>query len=167
MYQGVPPVPDRVFVKDLKQFDSRLDIVFDRVLERFIVRRDRGWGKPWGVLLIETPDRQFRQPDQRDIKRLWEGDLWRHGGVEAHIRRGEERMKAAQEKEMRDAVDEIRQRSREDKVQLSNVWRKATNQGSKAPEFRKLSEIKPSNALTIDQIRAARSEGRDPWEKVA
>lgn len=166
MYQGVTPVPDKAFVKDLKQFDSRLDVVFDRVAERFIIRKDRGWGKPWGVLLVETQSGAFRQPDQRDIKRLWEGDLWRHGGVDAHIRRGEERMKAAEEKEEKDAEDTIKQATREDRIQLSNTFRKATNQGSKAPEFRRV-EVQNSRALTVEQIKAARAAGRDPWAKAA
>lgn len=167
MYQGVPPKPDWAFVKALKEFDPKLDVVFDRVAERFIIRKQRAWGKPWGVLLVETADCRFRQPDQRDIKMLYDGDLWRHGGVKEHILRGEERMKAHQEKQERDNVEEIKNAGRDDKIQLSNTWRKATNQGSKAPEFRKLDDIRKPGALTIGEIRTAKAAGRDPWRKVA
>ena len=166
MYTGVAPVPDWAFVKELKQFDSKLDIVFDRMAERFIIRRDRGWGKPWGVLVIETMDGNFRQPDQRDIKKLWEGDLWKHGGVKEHIRRGEEKMLNHKEKQTKDAEDELRAVTRDNKIQLSNTFRKASNQGSKAPEFRRV-EVKNSRALTAEQIRSARQRGVDPWSKAA
>lgn len=166
MYQGVTPVPDSTFVKDLKQFDSRLDVTFDRVAERFIIRRDRGWGKPWGVLLVETEDGRFRQPDQRDIKHLWDGDLWRHGGVEARIRRGDVRRDEYEDKLTKDADDELRAITKENKIQLSNTFRKATNQGSKTPEFRRV-EVKNSRALTLKEIRTARAAGRDPWAKAA
>lgn len=167
MYQGVTPTPDRAFMKDLKQFDSRLDVVFDRMAERFIIRRDRGFGKPWGVLLVETEDGQFRQPDQRDIKRLYAGDLWRHGGVDARVRRGEQYTEDYNNKVTKDAEDDIRALSRENKIQLSNVYRKASNQGSKAPEFRRIEDIRKPGAKTLKEIKAARAAGRDPWTKAA
>lgn len=167
MFKGVKPTPDPAFVKALKEYDSKLDIIFDRMAERFIIRRQRAYGMPWGVLLVETEDEQFRQPDQRDIKKLYEADLWKNGGVDARIRRGEQTMWDYEEKLERDSKDTFRAMSRENKIQLSNTYRKATNQGSKAPELRRIEDIRKPGALTLREIRAAKAAGRDPWGKVA
>jgi hypothetical protein len=167
MYKGVPPVPDRAFVKTLKEYDNKLDIVFDRMAERFIIRRQRAFGQPWGVLLVETDDAQFRQPDGRDMRKLYEADLWKNGGVDARIRRGEQTMWDYEEKLERDTREHFRAVSRDNKIQLKNTYRKATNMGSKAPELRKIEEVRKPGALTLDQIKAARAAGRDPWVKAA
>jgi hypothetical protein len=167
MYKGVTPVADWAFVKQLKEYDSKLSIVFDRGVERFIVCRQRAYGKPWGVLVIQTDDGAFRQPDGRDIKRLYEADLWKNGGVDARIRRGEKTMWEHEDKLEADSKEHFRALSRENKIQLMNTYRKATNTGSKAPEFRRIEDIRKPGALTLSQIRAARAAGRDPWVKAA
>lgn len=161
MYQGVKPSPDPSFVKRLREYDRRLSVVFDRGIERFLITRESNYGKPFAVMVVRRDDGGFRQPDQRDLKILALGDLWRGGGVKEHIRRGEERAAKYEADMERQATQEIKERGRDDKIQLMNTWRKATNQGSKAPEFRRVELNK--RGKTVEQIRADRAAGRDPW----
>lgn len=165
MYQGVTPAPDSTFVKDLKAFDPLLRVRFERRMERFVITKRRAFGDDFNVLVVQTDDGEFRQPDRRDIMMLYEGDLWRHGGVDARIRRGEEHMKEHQEKLDREIREESLARTRDSKIQLGNAYRKTFNEGSKAPELRRINLNR--KGLTVEEIRAARAVGRDPWNQEA
>lgn len=165
MYQGVTPVPDSGFVKDLKAFDPKLRVRFERHMERFVITKRRAFGPDFNVLVVQTDDGEFRQPDRRDLMALWEGDLWRHGGVDARIRRGEEHMQEFQQKQDREIEEESRARTRDSKIQLSNAYRKTFNDGSKAPELRRVELNR--RGLTAEQIRSARAAGKDPWNQEA
>jgi hypothetical protein len=163
MYQGVTPAPDSTFVKDLRAFDPLLRVRFERRMERFVITKRRAFGDDFNVLVVQTDDGGFRQPDRRDIQMLYEGDLWRHGGVNARIRRGEEHMKEFQEKQDREIEQESLARTRDSKIQLSNAYRKTFNDGSKAPELRRIELNR--KGLTINEIRSARAAGQDPWKE--
>lgn len=165
MYQGIPPNPDPTFVKRLHEFDPLLRVQFDKHSERFVVTKRRAYGNDFVVHVIQCDDGTFRPPDMRDIKALYWGDLWRHGGVRERIRSGEERYARQEREQQQRAKDEFRAAAREDKIQLSNTYRKAFNEGSKAPEFRRV-DVK-SGGLTVQQIKDARAAGRDPWVKAA
>jgi hypothetical protein len=162
MYYGVPPVPDWVFVRDLREFDPQLRIRFERRFEKFVISKKRAFGDDFNVLVVQTDNGAFRQPDQRDIKKLYDGDLWRHGGVKERVRRGEEQMLEAEPKGIANAEDELKARTRENKIQLSNAYRKTFNEGSKAPELRRI-DVQNPRARTIEQIKSARAAGKDPW----
>jgi hypothetical protein len=162
MYYGVPPVPDWVFVRDLREFDPHLRIRFERRFEKFVISKRRAFGDDFNVLVVQMDNGAFRQPDQRDIKKLYEGDLWRHGGVKERIRRGEEKMQEAEVKSAANAEDELKANTRENKIQLSNTYRKAFNEGSKAAEIRRI-DVQNPRARTVEQIKSARAAGKDPW----
>jgi hypothetical protein len=168
MYQGIPPVPDRQFVEDLQQYDGKLSVEFNRKYSRFVIVREVGLGKKYEILVVQGEDGGFRQPDHRDLKTLGAGDLWRKN-QEARdmVRAGEEKMRQLREKQDADNVDDIRYLSRENRIQLHNTFRKASNNGSKAPEFRRVYVKSPGK--TLEQIRQARAAGHDPWagQKVA
>jgi hypothetical protein len=151
-----------VFVRDLREFDPQLRIRFERRFEKFVITKRRAFGDDWNVLVVQTDNGDFRQPDQRDIKKLYDGDLWRHGGVKERIRSGEEKMLAAQPKDIANAEDELKARTRENKIQLSNAYRKTFNDGSKSPEIRRI-DVQNPRARTVEQIKSARTAGKDPW----
>jgi len=67
----------------------------------------------------------------------------------------------------RRAKETLREASRDDRRQLKNTWRKACNLGKGNADFRRV-EIE-RKGLTIEQIRAAKASGQDPWasQKVA
>ena len=163
MYKGITPTPDSNFLNKLKEFDPQLGVKFFREFSRFVIIKPRAYGPPWQILLIETEDRQFRFPDERDIAALWLGDLWRHGGVEERITQGEERAKAVKSQEEKRAKETLREASRDDRRQLKNTWRKACNLGKGNADFRRV-DIE-QKGLTIDQIRSAKIQGQDPWAK--
>jgi len=165
MYQGVPPQVDSTFLKKLREFDDKLFVRFDRVSEKFYILRKKTVGPAAAVLVVETPEKAFRQPDDRDIAKLYWGDLWRHGGVDEHVRRGEQKMLDYHRKLEMDAEEELRYATRENKIQLSNIYRKAYNLGSKSPELRRVNVKGPGK--TIEEIKASRAAGRDPFSKVS
>lgn len=169
MYQGIPPNVDTKFLGDLKRYDRKLNVIFSREAERFVIVRERAWGPPFQLFLVENEDGSFRQPDNRDIFVLAISDLWKNRQeANDRIRDGENAMQAYQEKEERDQRDEFRAIARDNKIQLKNTYRKASNQGSKAPEFRRINV--GGRGLTLDQIKQARAAGADPWagqQKVA
>lgn len=138
MYQGVPPTPTREFVKELKQFDNKLGIDFSRQLERFVIHRQRAFGDSVIVWVVDAENGGFRHPDQRDLQALYNADLWRHGGVRERVRKGEEYMLSYQENLDRKAREELRDITKDNKIQLRNTIRRATNEGNKGPEFRRI-----------------------------
>lgn len=162
-YQGIPPTPDRVFVRDLRTFDHKLKIEFDRHARRFVIVRVMPWGAPYLIWVIEAEDGGFRQPDQRDLKALYLADLWRHGGVKERIIKGEQKILDNQVKEEKHAEDTLRDATKDDKLQLRKTFRQASNDGKANSEFRRIENQGPG--LTLSQIRAAKAQGIDPWQK--
>lgn len=137
MYQGVPPNADSTFKKKLKEFDPKLTCVFDRRLERFVIKKEMAVGPPRGVLVV-AGNENFRQPCELDIAMLWYADLWRHGGVNERIRKGEEHMQEYREKEDANVSSELRDVTKDDKLQLRRTLRQAVNDGKANSDFRRI-----------------------------
>lgn len=149
-------------MKDLKRYDPKLDVIFNREYEVFIIVRKAAYGPPHQILPVEAEDGTFRQPDNRDLFTLAVADLWRSGQEAGdRVRKGEEHMLDAMEKEDNKITEEFREYTRDDKLQWKNTWRKALNQGSKQPEFRRIEQRGPG--LTLGEIKKARAAGQDPW----
>jgi len=161
MFEGIPPTPDPGFVKRLHDFDPKLEVQFFRQWGRFVIVKPRAYGPAWQILPIEGEDGQFRQPDERDIRLLFYGDLWRHGGVKERVRAGEDHALGQQAKDDKRAETELHEASMDDKRQIRKAYRQALNDGKANSEFERV-DIK-SKGLTAAQIQAARSTGRDPW----
>lgn len=138
MYKGVTPAPERRFVKDLKAYDDKLFVEFDRRFERFVIRRKTTL-KPYpDIWVVQGEQGEFRQPDQRDMVVLWMADLWKNGGVRKRIEDGEEKILAAREKEEADIAQNFRDATKDNKYQLRNAYRKASNDGKVAPHTRRV-----------------------------
>ena len=162
MYQGVPPTVNPSFLRKLKEFDPALRVEFSREAHRFVITKPRAYGAAWQLHLVQSEDGDFRQPDERDIAVLWLGDLWRHGGPKARVRRGEDYMLDYQDREDRRISEEFRETSRDNKIQLRRMYRRdVLGDGKGNAEFRRVNLKR--RGLTISEIHQSRALGIDPW----
>jgi len=139
MYEGLTPSPDSTFVRKLREFDPKLEVRFSRRHGRFIITQPRVTKpeRPAEVWMINEEDGGFRQPDSRDLKILFGGDLHRVS-VEERIKKGEAYMSGYDEKQKKDVKDEIRNRTKDGKIQLKQMYYKMGNLGKAPAPFRKI-----------------------------
>lgn len=161
MYEGITPsVPER-FRRDLKQLDSGLDCEFSREHGRFVITQTgKISGKVPVIVVLGDDGGGYRYPDQRDIRVLQEADLHRKGQeVRDRIQKGEDYMARTKEKQDKFNKDEIRTRTREDRIQLSNTYVKTFNLGKGSSQFRRI-EHKPKGFVVRDKrlIKATDSQ---------
>lgn len=143
---------DRSFVADLKRLDKRLNCQFDNRMERFVVTYDRAVGNPVPVYIVQSESGGFKKPDQRDILVLHEGDLQREGPRD-RIRRIARYMEEYREDQRRKASEAIHDRTKDDKIQLSNAFGRLAGAGKGNATFRRI-ESKPKGATTPEQAAA-------------
>ena len=130
-------VPDRTFVKRLKQLDKKLSCIWNEKVGKFVITYERVVGPAWGVMMIERTDGRFRQPDIRDLNRLKESDTHRIG-VEEWVRKGEDYMREYQEKAEKSRDDLFKELTADSKIQLTNAFVKAGNLGKANSTFRRI-----------------------------
>jgi len=147
--------PDPAFTKRLKELDPRLGCKFRRDLRRFAVTFDRVVGPPNEVLIVKGERGEFRHPDQRELKVLCDGDLHRTD-MKTHLDKAENYMRDYREKEDAHVADEIRNRTKDDKLQLVNAYRKSFNtSGKPLPAFRKINVVSKRKKVKIKKASAS------------
>lgn len=129
--------PDRVFMRRLKNLDPRLGCKYRHDVEKFVITHDRAIGPPAEIFLVETTRGDFRQPSQYDIHTLCEGDLHRTD-VRTRMDKATRYMENHRKKEEENAESEIRDRTKDDKLQLMNTYVKAFNLGKGNSAFRRI-----------------------------
>lgn len=148
-YYSSEPAPDRAFMKELKRLDKRLGCKYRRDIKRFVITWERSWGPVGECLVVKDETGGFRQPDRRDLLILCEGDLHRTD-LRDRIVRADAYMQEWREKEEKREHDEIRNQTKDDKLQLAKAYRQAFNRGVKGDPFRKVIP-KKRDAVTINQ----------------
>ena len=133
--------PDQTFMKRLKELDRRLGCKFRHDLNRFAITFDRVVGPPNEILIVKGEQGEFRHPDQRELKVLCDGDLHRTD-IKTRLDKADNYMRDYREKEDAHVADEIRNRTKDDSIQLKNAYRKDFNLGGKPSEFRRI-DLKP------------------------
>lgn len=132
MYQ-----PDRVFINDLRALDKRLDCKFERSHGHFVVDYKRAQGQPVPIFMVKGDKGEFRQPDRRDLDFLKSGDLTKED-METKIQKSALYMEKVREKAKRDAQDNIRNATKDDKIQLTNAFSKIGGGGKGNSAFRRV-----------------------------
>jgi len=143
---------DKSFMRSLKCLDQRLDCSFQWSLERFVITYDRGYGEPLPLTVIETEDQQFRRPRQSDVEFLQRWDL--------ENMRLKDRLSMVT-KYMQDYRDQCRRRSREnfrdmtkdDKIQLMNVFGRAMGASKCNSAFRRITPKPKTEAFKVTDKR--------------
>lgn len=129
--------PERGFLKNLKSLDKRLDCVFRKEHGHFVITYDRGYGDPVNLLLVKREDGGFRQPDMREIAILSDGDMERQR-VKDRLERTAKYMQEVRDKDVRDRQDMIKQRTKEDKIQLMDAFQHAHGTGKHKAAYRQV-----------------------------
>jgi len=129
--------PDRAFMNKLKQLDKRLDCIYRLDIERFVILWHMPAGPPSELFVVRDETGGFRHPDIRELYMLHQGDL--HAtGIRSRIERTEKYMREYREKQEAMEADELRNLTKDDKIQLSQAYRSAFNVGTKKSAHRRI-----------------------------
>lgn len=144
---GIVPSPDPGFVKKLHTFDPTLKCQFSRKLGKFVITQPNRLHSGESVAAIVEGDTGagYRQPDNRDIKALYEADF----EIKDHKRRileGEEAMLEHEKNQEERVAAEIRDITLDSKYQLRNTYVKAANEGKGMAPFRQVT-VKPKGKV--------------------
>lgn len=110
-------LPNRYFMKQLKALDSKLGCEFNRDTQRFNITYKRATGLPVPIMQVNSESGGFRQPDQREINKLHESDTQRVP-MKDQLQRASKYMQDYREKKKREARENIRLMTKDDKLQL-------------------------------------------------
>jgi len=145
--------PDHVFLRDLKTLDKRLDVMWNRDIERFVITFKRATGDPVSLFVVKRDeDGGFRQPDNRDILFLKRHDLSRTS-LNAYLNEISAYMEGYREKKRREAAENFRDMTKDDKIQLAKVMARPTSPKAGHGTFRKITH-KPKQALKVIDHRS-------------
>ena len=138
----------RSFMKSLKCLDRRLDCKYSYDLERFVITYDRGYGDPLPMMLIETEGKHFRRPRQSDVEFLQRWDM-ENMRLSDRLNMVTKYMADYQEKKRRNAKDEFRNRTKDDKIQLMNAFGKAMGSGKHNSAFRRITHTPKGESYSV------------------
>lgn len=130
--------PERGFLKNLKNLDRRLDCIFRPEHEHFIITYNRGYGEPVNLHCVKADDGGFRQPDMRDLKVIYDGDMTNKKADVVLAERAYELM-SIRDKDREKAKSNIRNMTLDDRIQLMNAFGKAHGLGKNKAAYRPIS----------------------------
>ncbi len=136
--------PNRHFMTQLQTLDPRLGCEFNRDTQVFNVTYKRATGLPVPIVPVKTRDGKFRQPDQRELKVLYDGDMNRIDRRE-HLNKASKYCQEYREKAAKESSDMIREMTVDDKRQLGNAFGKIAG-GKHNSTFRRI-EQKPKGKV--------------------
>lgn len=140
---------NRSFLKDLHLMDKRLGVKFNG--RHFVITYDRGCGNQVNLLSVRAEDGSFRQPDNRDLKLLYDGDMSRIN-PEDYFRRVAFYMDNARKQDRDRNKQNIRDMTKDNKIQLRQHFERVERGGKANSAFRVRSEVResPPEKLTMD-----------------
>ena len=107
------------FMKDLKSMDSKLDCVWNPDGKKFVVTYERAIGGSVPIAtLAGVENGSFRQPNPRDLEFIKSGDM-SNDTVKARMNRTAAYMEDVRESQKKKASDEIRDMTKDSKIQLT------------------------------------------------
>jgi len=129
--------PDRSFMKRLKEISPDLGCHYEPGHEHFVVTHRRAIGPPVPILLIESDTGGFRQPDQRDINKILASDTHRIP-VKDRMKALAKYLEEDRAHKRAQAKDNIRNMTKDDKIQLTRAFGKAANVSKNNSQFRRV-----------------------------
>jgi len=126
------------FMRGLKSMDRKLDCVFHPGIEKFIVtyKRATGAAVPIARLAGREDNGEFRQPCERDLEFIKSGDMT-NTTINEKLNKTARYMEGFREKAKKDAKEQIRYRTLDDKIQLTEAA-KAIDGGGGKSAFRRI-----------------------------
>ena len=147
------------FLKTLQSADKRLSCRFEDILERFVITYQRPFGEPIALMVIETEDKGFRWPEQRDIEFLQKWDM-ENMRLKDRLAMVTNYMERYQEEQRRRTRDNHRHMTRDSKIQLMNAFGKLMGTGKHNATFRRVEprkRIPGSTTFTVKDKRVVQA----------
>jgi len=132
-------------MKDLKNLDKRLGVKFND--NNFVITYERGYGEPVNIHLVKNENGGFRQPDKRDLMILKGGDLAQGDKMETRLKKLAYTSEQIRAKIRKDAKDNIRNMTKDDKNQLMKAFVQRTNQSKGNAAFRRVTPKKKRQSI--------------------
>ena len=149
-YEGIPPVPDRGFIRKLKEISPKLSCEFDRYYGRFVITCEAEISGKYDLFLVNGDDGGgFRYPDDRDILTVQMADRYVKSRRQ-RMREAAEYMDNHREKEAKREKDELRNATKDDRIQLMRSYTKGYNLGKWESTFRKINAIPKGHVIQRD-----------------
>ena len=129
------------FPKRLKEIDPNLNCQFNRLEKKFHIyyqTKNPMIGNA-RIMVVENDKGSFRHPDLREIDTIMESDINRREPKD-RIKEAAEYMVEERKKDQKNAKDMIRERTRDDKIQLINAFAKIAGVGKGNSAFRRVKE---------------------------
>jgi hypothetical protein len=133
------PTPDRAFMAQLKTMDKALGIKFNG--EHFVITYQARAGLCVNIWKVVAGDGGFRQPDRRDLEILQQSNIEKESPEEKQ-QRVERYMETVRAKDRKNAKEMLRDRTKDDKIQLFNAFGKIAG-GKHNSAFRRVPIIGP------------------------
>jgi hypothetical protein len=131
---GLVVVPSQ-FLKNLKSIDRGLDCEYNRFSDKFLITQN-------GHIIYTISG---RYPDGRELLIIRESDL-RRKSLKIRLKESEERAKEVKIKAEKSARENIRDRTKDDKIQLQNVFARADVGGKHNSTFKRIN-VKPKGKV--------------------
>lgn len=120
---------------ELKNLDKNLDCKFNGKF--FVITYQRPYGDPVNLYAIKGPDNSFRQPGQKDIEIIAASNIERES-PEEKFQRISQYMEDVRIKQKCKVRENIRDMTKDDKIQLKNRFEKLTGAGKANSTFRRI-----------------------------
>jgi hypothetical protein len=121
----------------LREISKDLGCRYDTGHEHFVITHRRAVGEPVPIMLVENEIGGFRWPDQRDINKILEGDTHRVPIKDRMVALAKY-MEEDRARKRKAVKDEIRDRTKDDKIQLTRAFARAANVSKANSEFRRV-----------------------------
>lgn len=137
IYSATGPALDDLFLRRLKRIDKRLDMYWSEAPERWVMAYEKPDKTLVNMFIIETEDHEYRHPDKRDLVRIKAADLVAKDAV-TRQREAAQYMIDTREKDRKRAKDNIRDMTRDDRVQLMQAFARLSGSGKGNSAFRRV-----------------------------
>jgi len=131
------PTPDRAVMARLKEMDKALGIKFNG--EHFVITYQVDAGPCVNIWKVVGEDGGFRQPDRRDIEILEQSNIENETPKEK-VLRVKRYMEAERARDRKRSKEMLRDRTKDDKIQLFNSFGKLIG-GKHNSAFRRIPQI--------------------------
>lgn len=118
------------FIKRLKEIDPKLGSYFCPFDHLVVVTYERAVGPPAKIYVVSREDGDFREPDQRDINAILDGDLSKDS-LSNRLSKAENYMTECRQKQEASQRTQARELALDDKYQLARAFSKVANPGGK------------------------------------
>jgi hypothetical protein len=128
---------DRSFMKKLKVLDPKLDCVFNRDTEKFNITFQRATGKAVPIIQVSSEYGGYRQPDRRELTILGDSDMEKHSRRK-HLNKASKYAQDYREKSEKDDRSNIRDMTKDGKIQLKQAFGRLAGAGKENATFRRI-----------------------------